>query len=319
MREASFLAQNEKKWRKVETILDKNSPLGPDESADLFVELADDLSYARTHYPQSVTTQYLNSLAAGIFQTLSRGNRERLTRIISFWKYEIPLIVGLHHRKLLFVFAFFMLSVTIGVVSTHYDETFPRVILGDEYVEMTLANIENGDPMGVYKSAESNNMFFRITFNNIRVAAYTFIAGLLFSVGSLYFLFYNGIMLGSFQYFFVQKGLFLDSFLTIWIHGTLEISSIVLAGLAGVVLGNSFLFPGTLPRKDSLLLGAKEALKILIGIVPLFVVAGFLEGFVTRLTDAPLLIRAGIITLSLVFIMGYFVVYPLVLLKRQKN
>jgi uncharacterized membrane protein SpoIIM required for sporulation len=315
MREASFLSQNEEKWRKVEDVLNKNSNLSPDQSAELFTELSDDLSYARTNYPQSITTRYLNALAAGIFQKLNMGRKEKLARFTSFWRYEVPLAVGRHHKEMLFVLLFFIVTIAIGVVSTHYDETFPRVVLGDQYVDMTIENIENGDPMAVYKNSDSNAMFLGITFNNIKVASYTFTAGILLSLGSLYFLFVNGIMLGTFQYFFVTKGLFIDSFLAIWIHGTLEISAIVIAGAAGVVLGNSLLFPGTYPRLYSVIKGAKEALKIFIGIVPIIILAGFLESFVTRLTDMPNIIRGGIIFSSLAFIIWYFVIYPIKLKK----
>ncbi len=319
MREASFLAQNEKKWKKVESILDKNSKLKPEESADLFVELTDDLSYAQTHYPKSIITRYLNSIAGGIFQKISSSKKEQLDRIISFWKYEVPRAVHENHSRMLAVFIFFLAAVLIGVVSTHYDETFPRVVLGDSYVDMTLENIENGDPMGVYKDHDSNSMFLFITLNNLRVAMYTFIAGLLFSLGTYYFLFVNGVMLGTFQYFFVTKQLLLESFLTIWIHGTIEISCIIIAGASGIVLGNSFLFPGTLPRKHSLVKGAKEALKIFIGIAPLIVIAGFLESFVTRYTEAPNILRASIIVGSLAFIVWYFIIYPRRLFHGKKN
>ncbi|MEN8249288.1 MAG: stage II sporulation protein M [Bacteroidota bacterium] len=318
MREASFLSQNEKKWRDVEEILNKNSSISPDRAAELFTELTDDLAYAQTHYEKSITTRYLNTLAGGIFQKLTMGRKESISRLVNFWRYEVPMAVGRHHRELLFVFLFFIGTIAIGVVSTHFDETFPRVVLGDRYVDMTIENIESGDPMAVYKDHDSNSMFLFITYNNLRVASYTFIAGIVFSIGSLYYLFMNGIMLGTFQYFFVTKGLFLDSFLAIWIHGTLEISSIVIAGAAGVVLGNSLLFPGTLPRKYSLIRGAKEALKILIGIVPLIVLAGFLESFVTRLTDVSNIIRAGIIFGSLGFVIWYFIIYPIRLKKSDK-
>lgn len=316
MREASFLAKNEKKWRKVESILDKKSTLHPDESADLYVELTDDLSYSRTFYPKSVTTRYLNLLTAGVYQKLNKRRKEKWTRLISFWKVEVPLVVAKNHRQLLYAFIFFWASVFIGVISTHYDETFPRVVLGDAYVDMTIENIENDDPMAVYKSSESNSMFLQITSNNIKVASYAFIAGMLFSIGTYYVLFFNGVMLGSFQYFFLQKGLFWDSFLSIWIHGTIEISCIIIAGGAGIVLGNSLLFPGTLARKNSLIKGAKQALKISIGIIPLIIVAGFLESFITRLTDTSIFFKASIIGSSLLFIVWYFVIYPKRLIKR---
>jgi uncharacterized membrane protein SpoIIM required for sporulation len=317
MREAAFLSQNENKWRRVEEILDDRSDIGPDEAADLFVELTDDLSYARTHYSTSVSTNYLNALASGIYQKLTIGRREKLDRLVVFWKTELPLAVRRHHRKLFYSALFFICSVILGVASTHYDEDFPRTILGDRYVNETLANIESGDPMKIYKDPDAGAMFLGISLNNIKVASYTFIAGILFSMGTYYFLFFNGVMVGAFQYFFFQKGVFLESFLTIWIHGTIEISCLVIAGAAGITLGNSMLFPGTLPRKTSLVKGAKEALKISVGIVPLFIFAALLESFVTRHTNTPNIIRASIILGSAVFVIWYFVILPIRLGKKH--
>lgn len=317
MREASFLAKNEKKWRKVETILDKRIDMHPDESIDLFQELTDDLSYSRTNYPKSVATKYLNLLTVGIYQRINKRKVEKWNRFLIFWAEDVPLAVAQKRHSLLYAFLFFFLCLTIGVVSTHYDENFPRIILGDAYVDMTLENIENGDPMGVYKSQESGDMFLHITLNNLRVAFYTFVAGLFLSLGTYYFLFVNGIMVGCFQYFFLQKGLFWDSFLSIWIHGAIEISSIVIAGAAGIALGTSLLYPGTLPRKKSLIIGGKRAFKIFIGILPLIVFAALLESYVTRLTEAPIFVKGGIIAASFAFVIWYFAIYPYKLLKRK--
>ena len=149
-----------------------------------------------------------------------------------------------------------------------------------------------------------------ITSNNIRVAVMHLLQVYCLVWVPITFFFINGIMLGAFQYFFLQKGLFMDSFLSIWIHGTIEISCIVIAGGAGIVLGTALLFPGTLSRKQSLIKGGKDALKILIGTVPLFIVAGFLESFITRLTEAPVFVKGGIIALSFILIIWYFGIYP---------
>lgn len=317
MREASFLAKNEKKWRKVETILDKRMDMHPDESIDLFQELTDDLSYSRTNYPKSVATKYLNLLTVGIYQRINKRKIEKWNRILIFWREDVPLAVAQKRYSLLYAFLFFLMSMSIGIVSTHYNENFPRIILGDSYVDLTLGNIEKGDPMGIYKSQDSSPMFFAITINNLRVAALTFIAGIFLSLGSYYFLFVNGIMVGCFQYFFLQQGLFWDSFLSIWIHGAIEISCIVIAGAAGIALGTSLLYPGTLPRKKSLIIGAKRSFKIFMGILPLIIIAGFLESYVTRLTEASIFIKASIIMISFSFIIWYFAIYPYKLLKRN--
>jgi uncharacterized membrane protein YhdT len=91
----------------------------------------------------------------------------------------------------------------------------------------------------------------------------------------------------------------------------LEISAIVIASSAGFVLGNSFMFPGTYTRLESFKIGAVESLKICVCLVPVFIVAGFLESFVTRYTEMPLWLSIGIIAVSGAFILLYFVVYPI--------
>jgi hypothetical protein len=90
----------------------------------------------------------------------------------------------------------------------------------------------------------------------------------------------------------------------------LEISAIVIAGGAGLVMGNSLLFPGTFSRQQSFIRGAKQGVKVIVGLVPVFITAGLLEGFVTRYTEMPLALSLLIIGGSLGFILWYFVFYP---------
>jgi uncharacterized membrane protein SpoIIM required for sporulation len=319
MREVAFLKQKADRWREFESLLAERKRADPDLLADLFVELTDDLSYARTFYPDSKTTQYLNQLTTVVHQKIYRNKKENLGRIASFWKYELPFLFRKHHRTLLYSFIIFTLATLIGAISAANDDTFVRLILSDDYVNMTLRNIEKGDPMGVYKSMGEVDMFFGITFNNIMVSFRTFGAGIFLSVGTAYMLFQNGVMLGSFQYFFYQKGLFLQSALAVWTHGTLEISAIIIAGCAGLVMGNSILFPGTYTRTQSFMRGAREGLKIVIGLVPIFIAAGFLESFVTRHTEVPAFMSLAIILVSLAIIIGYFVIYPIQLHRAAEN
>lgn len=117
-------------------------------------------------------------------------------------------------------------------------------------------------------------------------------------------------MLGSFQTFFFQHGLLYESLLAIWMHGTLEISALIVAGAAGLTLGNSWLFPGTYSRAAAFRKGARRALKIIIGTVPIFILAGFIEGFVTRHTHLPDLVRLSFILLSLSFVIYYYIYLP---------
>ena len=198
----------------------------------------------------------------------------------------------------------------IGAFSSAMDPEFVRTILGDNYVDMTLDNIADGDPMRVYKDSKELGMTAGITFNNLFVAFLTFLMGVLYMVGSIGILISNGVMVGSFQYFFYEHGFLLESFLTIWMHGALEISAIVIAGAAGITMGQGLAFPGTYSRSKAFQISAKRGMKIMVGIAPIFVVAGIIEGFVTRHTDLPNIFRAIFILSCFGFVFWYFFLYP---------
>ena len=302
MREAAFVKQNKDNWIRFENVLSGNHvDLSPDELSALYLEVTDHLSFAKTFYPQSKTTQYLNHLASQSHQKIYKTKRESSTRFITFFTEEFPLLMFNYQRQLLISFLVFALFCIVGAYSAATDGAYVRTILGDAYVNMTLENIADNDPMRVYKEMNEVEMFMGITVNNIKVALMAFIFGILLSLGSLYIMMQNGIMLGSFQYFFYDKGLLWESMRTIWIHGTIEISVIIIAGAAGLVLGN----------------GMKDGLKIVVSTIPFFIIAGFLEGFVTRHTEMPDWLAILIISISLLLILFYYVVYPRIRYKKQ--
>ncbi|WMI67702.1 stage II sporulation protein M [Mangrovimonas sp. YM274] len=317
MREAAFAKQNKNKWLQFENILSNKTTVNPNELSDLYIEITDHLSYAKTFYPNSNTERYLNQLASKAHLKIYTTKKESKNRLIAFFKTEFPTQFYYHQRELLIAFLVFALFSIVGAYSTAHEGDFVRAIMGDSYVNMTLENIENNDPMAVYKKMGEVNMFLGITINNIKVAMMAFVYGILFGVGSLYVMLQNGIMLGSFQYFFYEKGLFWESARTIWIHGTFEISVIIIAGCAGLVVGNGILFPGTYTRLDSFKRGIINGLKILLSTLPFFVVAGFLEGFVTRHTEMPDWLAIFIIGSSLFCILYYYVIYPIQLHKKS--
>lgn len=315
MREASFVKQNKEKWMVFENALHNNAKINPDDLASYYIQLTNDLSYAQTYYPESKTLLYLNSLASEAHQKIYITKRESKNKIVSFWKYEFPLFFKQYHKTLLYTFLIFMSAVLIGVISTLNDDSFVRLILGDGYVNMTIENIENGEPMAVYKSGSNIGSFLGITINNIRVAIIAFAFGVIFSVGTVYVLFSNGIMLGAFITFFYNYGI-LEKTSTVWLHGTIEISVIVIAGCAGLVMGNSFLFPKTYSRRVSFVKGAKDGLKIVVSTIPFFIIAGFIEGFITRYGEQmPSILSYSIILASLFLIVYYYIIYPIYLNK----
>lgn len=319
MREAAFARQNKDKWLKFENVLRNNIQIDPDELSSLYLEVTDHLSYSQTFYPGSHTLTYLNGLSVLAHQKIYKTKRESRSRFITFYTKEFPLFFSKYHKQLLMVFVTFLVFSIVGAYSAATDSNFVRLILGDGYVNMTLENIENKDPMAVYKEMGELDMFLGITINNIRVALMAFAFGMFFSLGTIYIIMRNAIMLGSFQYFFYEQGLLWESARTIWIHGTIEISVIIIAGCAGLVLGNSLLFPGTYTRLQSFIRGAKDGLKILLSTIPFFIIAGFLEGFVTRHTEMPDWLAILIIGGSLALILFYYVIYPIQLKRKYEG
>ncbi len=326
MREALFIKRNAEKWNKYQ----KEPAADPDEQAERFITLLDDLAYSRTFYPQSKVTRWINSIATGIYQNIYQNKKEKFGRLISFWKTEVPLVIRKYHRTLLFTFVFFAFCISMGAISSAHDDSFVKTILGEEYVSMTEENIAKGDPFGVYRDDDKFSMFVSIAFNNIRVSFFTFVSGVIFwfvffPYTTLRLLLTNGVMIGAFEQMFFAKGLGWKSIMVIWIHGTLEIWSIVIAGMAGLIVGCSYVFPGTYSRMQSFKIGMKDAVKIIITLVPFFIAAAFLESFVTyqmsntfsnQKSGMPLWISMIILSGSVAFIIWYFVIYPIQVSKK---
>lgn len=319
MREAAFVKQNYSKWQEFEELLKDEKKAPPDKLADLFIQVTDDLSFSKTQFPGSETTLYLNNLASKIHLKIYTNKKEDKRRFITFWKYELPALFYSSQKQFLYAFLLFAISALIGVVSVLNDDTFIRIILGDAYVNMTLENIEKGNPLAVYGKMEETDMFFAITLNNIFVSFRAFAMGIIISLGTGYVLFMNGLMVGAFFTFLGKEGYLIDSLGVVMLHGTLELSAIVIAGGAGLVMGNSILFPGTYSRLESFKRGAKKGLKITVGLVPVFIMAGFIESFITRHTFMPWPVKLFVIILSAAFIIYYFFIYPVKLNRNVHN
>lgn len=310
MREAAFILRNRPRWEAFEKIANSPGSAQPDQLADLFIQITDDLSFARTQYPTSRTTQYLNALASKIHLEIYKNKKEEANRFITFWKTELPLVLYGARKPMLYAFIIFMMAGLIGAVSAAFDDTFVRLILGDHYVNMTLENIKSGNPTKVYSSYDQSNMFFMIAWNNILVSFFTFINGVFFSLGTAYSLFSNGLMVGAFITFFYREAQLAQALPVIMLHGTIELTSIVIAGAAGFIMGNSLLFPGTYSRYDSFKMGALKGMKIVVGLVPFFILAAFIEGTITRYAFMHWSLKVLIIGLSAALMIYYFILYP---------
>lgn len=315
MKETKFVNQNKEKWQEFEK-LSQSKTKNPDRLSELYVQITDDLSYAKTYYKNRMVRAYLNNLSQKVYLSIYKTKKSPFKNLWNFWQEELPYIIYQCRKELLLSLSIFLVAAGIGAFSVLQDADYAEIVTSPSYVEMTKENIKNGDPMYVYKDEDPLPMFLRIAWNNIRVSFNVFVMGVLAGVGTIFMLILNGTMLGGFQFFFYDKGVFLESVITVWQHGTIEILCIIIAGGAGLVLGRGLIAPGAYPRLQSFQMAARKGLLIMLSIIPLIIVAAFIEGYITRLTDANIFYRVGLIILSLTFMIGYYVYYPI---KKHKQ
>jgi uncharacterized membrane protein SpoIIM required for sporulation len=315
LREALFIKKNKDRWLKVQ----QQPSSDPDEMAADFIQLVDDLAYAKTFYPSGKVTNFINAQASKTYLGIYRNRKEESNKLVKFWKYDVPLTIRKHYKVIIFTFVFFTVFFAIGFFTSKQDGDVARSFLGDGYVDMTEKNIKDKNPFGVYEGGNPILMWLGIMINNIAVALRMFASGIAFGVPCMYDLAQTGVMVGVFDQLFAAHGLSLDFWMVVFVHGTLEITAIVLAGAAGLIMGKSFLFPGTIKRLDALKQGAKDGTKIIIGLIPVFALAAFFEGFITRLYNDLSWLTTAIFILSVLFVIWYFVIWPIKLGRRAAH
>ncbi len=312
MREALFIKKNKDRWLKNQDTPSED----PDEMAADFTQLVDDLAYAKTFYPAGKVTGYINAQASKIYLDIYKNRKEESNRLVTFWKYDLPLTIRKHHGVVLFSFIFFLIFFVVGYFVSAKDEGIARSIFSDTYVDHTQDNIAKGNPFGIYEHGNAFLSWISLMIHNIRVSFLMFVSGIFCGVPSLYMSIQNAVMLGTFDQFFAARGFGIDFWLVVFVHGTLEITGIILACAAGLVLGKSFLFPGTIRRIDAFKQGAKDGVKIMIGLLPVFALAAFFEGFITRLYNDISILTTVIFGLSVLFVIWYFIIYPIRLARK---
>jgi uncharacterized membrane protein SpoIIM required for sporulation len=318
MRESKFVEQNKEKWAQFEKDL-KSKKRDPHLLRAHLIEITDDLSFSRTFYKNRSVRIYLNGLGQQVYNNIYKNKRDFFRSLGTFFTEDIPKILFHSRRELLVSFLLLVISVAIGIFSSARDEQFARSILGDAYVEETIHNIQKGDPMGIYKESGQVEMFLYIATNNLRVSLIVFIFGLIASYGAVVVMVQNGIMLGVFMYFFYSRNLASDFNLAVWMHGTIEILTLVVETVAGMLLGRGLIYPGTLSRSKAFSVWGKRGAMLFLSTVPFILLAAFIESFLTRHTEMPNIIRLAVIILSAALMVFYFVLYPYYKFRRTKD
>ncbi len=298
--------------------MQRGESANPDELTKLFVEITDDLSYSRTFYNKRSVRVYLNYLSQLVFLKVNKNKKVKISKFLRFFTFGLPIEFARSWKPMLLSLLVFFGALMVGILSTANDIEYATEIFGSRYIELTNENIKNGDPMAIYhQNGNSAWSSFRLTQHNTRIAAFTYTSGVFCGIPPIIIMIKNGIMLGAFHYYLYFKGVLSDAIWIVWIHGVLEISAIIIAGGAGILLGGGLLFPGTYTRLQSLRISAKRSFKIALSCLFILIISGFMEGSITRYTKMPMALKYSIVLGSLAFICFYFIVYPVFLYKTK--
>jgi uncharacterized membrane protein SpoIIM required for sporulation len=282
-----FISQRKNAWQRLEDLLkmlDHSSlkRLGREEVRELgriYRRTASDLAIARAESRDPRLVNYLNSLVIRAHGRIYRADAQGGKRIRRYFTHELPQTFRRTWRYTFLAFAVFSGFGVLSFVLTRYDPEFSELVgVTASFRELTVETKTHW--WESLNQANQEGASFIMT-NNIQVTIYTFAFGALAGVGTLFFLAYNGAAIASVLALTYNAG-FGNDLLTFMVgHGVIELSCIFIAGGAGLLIGSAMIMPGNLTRADALRTRGMEAVRLMIGVALLLVVAGIIEGFVS--------------------------------------
>lgn len=305
MDERDFLLKKQASWNQLLQIVDRCRAsrgvhklsreelemLGP-----LYRRAASDLAYARAHAISEPLIVYLNNLVgrahALLYQTESAGWRG----IIEFLRWGFPALVRRRIGYVLVAFGITILSAIFAAALIQHDPRNLDFFVGGD-PRRWLHYWKTGHVTHRISNAQGEAMSLLIMTNNIYVSIMAFLGGITGALFTVYMLYQNGAMLGAYVLEISKAHQNLTFWPAILPHGIIELTSIFIAGGAGLLLGQAILMPGEYRRRDAIAMRGREAVQMALGVIPLLVIAGTIEGFLSHSTlSAPFRLIFAVIT-----------------------
>lgn len=306
-----FIANKKANWQRLTALLDRSRASGLaalsaeelNELGRLYRSATSDLAVARRDFPDHRVVEYLNSLVARAHAAVYQQRVGRGRGIVEFFTTIFPRTFRATWAYTLAAFLMFLLPALASFAVAYRDPSagaalFPGI---EERIDDIRNKHEWWKDINDEGRAASSSL---IMTNNIRVAIIAFAGGVLLGVFTLYILAQNGLMLGIVAGAAQALGFAGNLWGFVAAHGVIELSVIFIAGGAGLQLSWSLVRPGLLTRRAALVLAARRAARLLLGCVPLLVVAGTIEGFVSP-SDLPLGVKLAVSLTSGVLLYGY--------------
>jgi uncharacterized membrane protein SpoIIM required for sporulation len=272
------------------------------ELALLYRQTAADLSTARADPRSASLARYLNELLGRAHNHVYTGAPGGVRGFFHFFTHRFPQVFRETWRYTAAATLVFAVGAALGAILSATDPSFDRFVLGVDMIDTIDRQLMWTHSIVSIKPLASSG----IMTNNIAVSFATFAGGILGGLGTFFEMAVNGLLIGVVASACQRAGLGLSLWSFVAPHGALELPSLFIAGGAGLLLGRGVLVPGRLSRRDSLVVAARQAVRLLLGVIPLLVIAGVIEGFVSP-TDVPVpfkfLIGAGLAVLLALYLL----------------
>jgi uncharacterized membrane protein SpoIIM required for sporulation len=277
------------------------SPSDLQELALLYRQIAADLATVREDPTSTNLAHYLNQLLGRAHNIIYMGRKTERRGLLAFYRDTYPAIFRTTFHYTAAAFLLFLSGAVAGGLLALADPSFPRHVLGPGMMESIEQHKMWTESIVTIKPLASS----AIMTNNISVSIATFALGITAGLGTVRMLLLNGVLLGVIGVACWQAGMSIPFWSFVAPHGALELPAIFIAGGAGFRIATGLLFPGALPRGESLIRAGKEAAKLFFGIFPMLVVAGLIEGFVSPSAipaNLKFLLGAALLTLLVAYL-----------------
>ena len=296
MRQQTFENNCRSKWNQLDRLLGDKNAEDIDEFSNLYRQVCHDLALAKQRRYTSSLIDYLNQLAM-------RGHHRLYRKTIRYrYKWTHFIVAGFPQvlrRNANFVYLSLILfslpMLIIGTLCFMDEEMIYSTMAYNQVQSMEHMYDPEAEVIGRERESDTDLMMFGYYIkNNIGIGFRTFAGGVLFGIGSIFFLVYNGIILGAVSGHLTQLK-FTQTFYPFVVgHGAFELTAIVFSGAAGLMLGYSLISPGQYQRVTALKLAAKEAIKIMYGAALMLVIAAFIEAFWSSSTTVPIEVKYSV-------------------------
>jgi len=280
-----WLEKRKAHWSKLESLLNQSATGGLQslsrsdlqELSLLYRQIAADLASLREDPGSLHFARYINQLLVRAHNTIYSGRRASPWAMFSFFWDTYPVVFRRNLNHCLLAFGVFAVSGLVGAILTYRNPDFKVKLLGPQMIEtIERHQMWTHSIVGIKPLASS-----AIMTNNMSVGFTTFALGITAGLGTTYMMAFNGLLIGVIGVACRLSGMSLQLWSFVAPHGVLELPAIFIAGGAGFRIARGLLFPGLLPRRDSLARAGLEAVQLLLGTIPILIVAGLIEAFVS--------------------------------------